>query len=434
MSMEQVNVNIGLLGCGTVGTSLLELIHEQREVIAQRTGLVIDVAMVSVRDVSKSRTAPIDPTLFTDDPKQVVESADVDVVVEVMGGIDPSRELISKALELGKPVVTANKELLAAHGEELYALADQSGVDLLFEAAVAGGIPIIRPLRESLAGEPITRVMGIVNGTTNFILTKMTKEGMSFADALEEAQKLGYAESDPTADVGGHDAAAKAAIIASLAFGGRVNSDDVYVEGITEITPEDIEFAHRLGHCIKLLAIVEKQESNGAESLCVRVHPSMVPLTHPLANVQESFNAIFVEGDSVGELMFYGRGAGGPPTASAVLGDLIDASCNIKRSSAASIGDFTSINISPIADLETQYFFEVEVEDQPGVLAQVAAVLGEQNVSIQSMEQEGLESEARLIFITHKALESSFQAAIGALDKLKIVRNIGTVLRVIGID
>jgi len=432
--MEQVNVNIGLLGCGTVGTSLLELIHEQREVISQRTGLVIDVAMVSVRDVSKSRTAPIDPTLFTDDPKQVVESADVDVVVEVMGGIDPSRELISKALELGKPVVTANKELLAAHGEELYALADQSGVDLLFEAAVAGGIPIIRPLRESLAGEPITRVMGIVNGTTNFILTKMTKEGMSFADALEEAQKLGYAESDPTADVGGHDAAAKAAIIASLAFGGRVNSDDVYVEGITEITPEDIEFAHRLGHCIKLLAIVEKQESDGAESLCVRVHPSMVPLTHPLANVQESFNAIFVEGDSVGELMFYGRGAGGPPTASAVLGDLIDASCNIKRSSAASIGDSTSINISPIADLETQYFFEVEVEDQPGVLAQVAAVLGEQNVSIQSMEQEGLESEARLIFITHKALESSFQAAIGALDKLKIVRNIGTVLRVIGID
>ncbi len=434
MSIEQVNVNIGLLGCGTVGTSLLELIHEQREVISQRTGLVIDVAMVSVRDVSKSRTAPIDPTLFTDDPKQVVESADVDVVVEVMGGIDPSRELISKALELGKPVVTANKELLAAHGEELYALADQSGVDLLFEAAVAGGIPIIRPLRESLAGEPITRVMGIVNGTTNFILTKMTEEGMSFADALEEAQKLGYAESDPTADVGGHDAAAKAAIIASLAFGGRVNSDDVYVEGITEITPEDIEFAHRLDHCIKLLAIVEKQESNGAESLCVRVHPSMVPLTHPLANVQESFNAIFVEGDSVGELMFYGRGAGGPPTASAVLGDLIDASCNIKRSSAASIGDFTSINISPISDLETQYFFEVEVEDQPGVLAQVAAVLGEQNVSIQSMEQEGLESEARLIFITHKALESSFQAAIGALDKLKIVRNIGTVLRVIGID
>ncbi len=434
MSMEQVNVNIGLLGCGTVGTSLLELIHEQREVISQRTGLVIDVAMVSVRDVSKSRTAPIDPTLFTDDPKQVVESADVDVVVEVMGGIDPSRELISKALELGKPVVTANKELLAAHGEELYTLAGQSGVDLLFEAAVAGGIPIIRPLRESLAGEPITRVMGIVNGTTNFILTKMTEEGMSFADALEEAQKLGYAESDPTADVGGHDAAAKAAIIASLAFGGRVNSDDVYVEGITEITPEDIEFAHRLGHCIKLLAIVEKQESNGAESLCVRVHPSMVPLTHPLANVQESFNAIFVEGDSVGELMFYGRGAGGPPTASAVLGDLIDASCNIKRSSAASIGGFTSINISPIADLETQYFFEVEVEDRPGVLAQVAAVLGEQNVSIQSMEQEGLESEARLIFITHKALESSFQAAIVALDKLKIVRNIGTVLRVIGID
>ena len=434
MSMEQVNVNIGLLGCGTVGTSLLELLYEQREAILQRTGLVIDVTKVSVRDLSKSRNVPIEQSLFTDDPKQVVESAEVDVVIEVMGGIDPSRELISKALELGKSVVTANKELLAAHGEELYALAEQSGVDLLFEAAVAGAIPIIRPLRESLVGEPITRIMGIVNGTTNFILTKMSDEGMPYAEALEEAQKLGYAESDPTADVEGHDAAAKAAIIASLAFGGRVSSSDVYVEGITEITPEDLQFAHRLGHCIKLLAIAEKQDSNGEESLCVRVHPSMVPLSHPLANVQESFNAIFVEGDSVGDLKFYGRGAGGQPTASAVLGDLIDASCNIKRSSSASIGEFRSIRISPVADLETRYFLEVEGEDRPGVLAQVAAVLGEHNVSIQSMEQEGLESEARLIFITHKALESDFQAAIDALDELQIVRSIGTVLRVIGID
>ena len=243
MSMEQVNVNIGLLGCGTVGTSLLELLYEQREAILQRTGLVIDVTKVSVRDLSKSRNVPIEQSLFTDDPKQVVESAEVDVVIEVMGGIDPSRELISKALELGKSVVTANKELLAAHGEELYALAEQSGVDLLFEAAVAGAIPIIRPLRESLVGEPITRIMGIVNGTTNFILTKMSDEGMPYAEALEEAQKLGYAESDPTADVEGHDAAAKAAIIASLAFGGRVSSSDVYVEGITEITPEDLQLS-----------------------------------------------------------------------------------------------------------------------------------------------------------------------------------------------
>ena len=246
--------------------------------------------------------------------------------------------------------------------------------------------------------------------------------------------RLGYAESDPTADVEGHDAAAKAAIIASLAFGGQVTLSDVHVEGITKITPEDIDFAHRLNHCIKLLAITEKQKIDGEDALCVRVHPSMVPLTHPLATVRESFNAIFVEGDAMGELMFYGRGAGGAPTASAVLGDLIDASCNLKRSNSASIGEFKPMKISPITDLESQYFLEVEVDDQPGVLAQVATVFGEHHVSIRSMEQECLDSEARLIFITHKAFESDFQAAIEALNELETVRSVGTVLRVIGID
>ena len=434
MSMELVNVNIGLLGCGTVGASLCKLIDEQSEAIAERTGIKLDVAMVAVRDVSQSRDVPVAPSLFTDDPNSVIESPDVDVVVEVMGGINPSKGLILKALELGKPVVTANKELLATHGDELYSLAKQSDVDLLFEAAVAAAIPIIRPLRESLAGEPITRVMGIVNGTTNFILTKMAEENMPYAEALDEAQKLGYAESDPTADVEGHDAAAKAAIIASLAFGGQVTLDDVHVEGITNITPEDIDFAHRLNHCIKLLAITEKRKSGGQDALCIRVHPSMVPLTHPLATVRESFNAIFVEGEAMGELMFYGRGAGGEPTASAVLGDLIDASCNLKKSNSASIGEFKPIEISPITDLESQYFLEVEVDDQPGVLAQVATVLGEHSVSIRSMEQEGLDSEARLIFITHKAFESDFQAAIKALNELETVKSVGTVLRVIGID
>jgi len=276
--------------------------------------------------------------------------------------------------------------------------------------------------------------MGIVNGTTNFILTKMAEDNMPYADALDEAQRLGYAESAPTADVEGHDAAAKAAIIASLAFGGQVTLADVHVEGITKITPEDIDFAHRLNHCIKLLAITEKQKIDGEDALCVRVHPSMVPLTHPLATVRESFNAIFVEGDAMGELMFYGRGAGGAPTASAVLGDLIDASCNLKRFNSASIGEFKPMKISPITDLESQYFLEVEVDDQPGVLAQVATVFGEHHVSIRSMEQEGLDSEARLIFITHKAFESDFQAAIEALNELETVRSVGTVLRVIGID
>ena len=434
MSMELVNVNIGLLGCGTVGASLCKLIDEQSDAIAERTGLKLAVVMVAVRDVSQSRDVPLDPSLFTNDSNSVIESPEVDVVVEVIGGIEPSKELILKALELGKPVVTANKELLAAHGDELYSLAKESEVDLLFEAAVAAAIPIMRPLRESLAGEPITRVMGIVNGTTNFILTKMTEENMPFKNALEEAQKLGYAESDPTADVEGHDAAAKAAIIASFAFGGQVTFSDVHVEGITKITPEDIGFAHRLNHCIKLLAIAEKQKIDGEDALCVRVHPSMIPLTHPLATVRESFNAIFVEGDAMGELMFYGRGAGGAPTASAVLGDLIDASCNLKRSNSASIGEFKLMKISPIADLESQYFLEVEVDDQPGVLAQVATILGEHRVSIRSMEQEGLDSEARLIFITHKALERDFQSAIEALNELEAVRSVGTVLRVTGVD
>ena len=390
MGMEELNVKVGLLGCGNVGSALVGLLEEQGDAIAARTGMRIEIVMVAVRDLNRSRELKMDYSILTDDPFSVVENPDVDVVVEVMGGVDLAKSLIVKALESGKSVVTANKELLAAHGNELYGLAGQVGVDILFEAAVAGAIPIMRPLRESLAGEPIKRVIGIVNGTTNFILTKMTEEGMPYLEALSEAQSLGYAESDPTADVDGLDAAAKAAIIASLAFGRQVTLQDVYVEGIGEITTEDIEFAHRLNHCIKLLAIAEKSEIDGEESLCIRVHPSMVPLSHPLATVKDSFNAIFIEGDAVGELMFYGRGAGGRPTASAVLGDLIDAACNIKSSHGAPIGELSEANIATIDYLESSYFLEVELEDRPGVLAQVATVFGENNVSIQSMEQEGL--------------------------------------------
>jgi homoserine dehydrogenase len=357
----------------------------------------------------------------------VVGAADVDVVVEVIGGIEPARELITTALAAGKPVVTANKELLANVGAELFAAAEAAGVDLLFEAAVAGGIPLIRPLRESLIGERITRVMGIVNGTTNFILTRMTEEGADYADALAEAQRLGYAERDPTADVEGYDAGAKAAIIASIAFGTRVVAGDVYHEGISNITAADIAFAKRLGYVVKLLAIAEQVDG----SVGVRVHPAMVPVTHPLAAVRDSYNAVFVEGEAVGNLMFYGRGAGGAPTASAVLGDLIDAATNLKRGASASIGALGKAQLRSIDEACSEYYLNLEVADRPGVLASVAGVFAKHDVSIRSMEQEGLGDEARLIFITHTAREADVQATLHDLRELDVVDRVGSLLRVI---
>jgi len=430
--MEPAPVRVGVLGCGNVGAALLILINEQHAAVARRTGLALEVGAVAVRDPGRDRNVPVDPGLFTDDPASVVANPEIDVVVEVMGGIDPAHRLVVEALEGGKPVVTANKELLASHGSELYALAESAGVDLLFEAAVAGAIPIMRLLRESLAGEPITRVMGIVNGTTNFILSRMAEEAMPYGEALAEAQRLGYAEADPTADVEGGDAAAKAAIMASLAFGVRVTADDVYREGISSITSEDIEFADRLDHCIKLLAIAERRDAGDGPNIGVRVHPAMVPLDHPLASVRDSFNAVFVEGEAVGELMFYGRGAGGRPTASAVLGDLVNAAGNLRRSHGARIGDLQPAVVTPIEELESAYYLEVEVDDRPGVLSRVAAVFGDHDVSIRSMEQEGLGVEARLIFITHAARERDLRATLKSLDGLDEVRSVGSMLRVVG--
>jgi len=430
--MESAPVRVGMLGCGNVGAALLILINEQHAAVARRTGLALEVGAVAVRDPGRDRNVPVDPGLFTDDPASVVANPEIDVVVEVMGGIDPAHRLVVEALERGKPVVTANKELLASHGPELYALAEGAGVDLLFEAAVAGAIPIMRLLRESLAGEPITRVMGIVNGTTNFILSRMAEEAMPYGEALAEAQRLGYAEADPTADVEGIDAAAKAAIMASLAFGVRVTADDVYREGISSITSEDIEFAGRLDHCIKLLAIAERRDVGDGPNIGVRVHPAMVPLDHPLASVRDSFNAVFVEGEAVGELMFYGRGAGGRPTASAVLGDLINAAGNLRRSHGARIGNLQPAVVTPIEELESAYYLEVEVDDRPGVLSRVAAVFGDHDVSIRSMEQEGLGVEARLIFITHAARERDLRATLEGLDGLDAVRSVGSMLRVVG--
>ncbi len=420
-------VRVGLLGYGNVGAALVELVRRQRDAIAARTGVQLEITRVAVRRATPERVTAIAPATLTTDPGEVGASADVDVVVEVMGDIEPARTVIEAALAAGKPVVTANKALLANAGAELFAAAEAAGVDLLFEAAVAGGIPLIRPLRESLVGEQIARVMGIVNGTTNYILTKMTEEGADYGDALGEAQRLGYAEADPTADVDGLDAAAKAAIIASIAFGTRVVSDDVYHEGISAITPIDIAFAGRLGYVVKLLAIAERVDG----AVGVRVHPAMVPVHHPLASVRESFNAVFVEGDAVGDLMFYGRGAGGGPTASAVLGDLIDAATNLKRGASASVGVLSDEPLSPIDDARCEYYLNLEVADRPGVLAAVATVFAEHEVSIRSMEQEGLGDEARLIFITHTAREADMQATLRDLHDLDVVDRVGTLLRVV---
>ena len=422
-------VRVGVLGCGNVGAPLVELIATQGAAIEARTGLRLEVARIAVRDLAKSRPAAIDTALLTTDTQAVVNDPDIDLVVELIGGTDPARDLILSALKAGKPVVTGNKELLAKAGAELFEAAEAAGVDLLFEAAVAGGIPIIRPLRESLVGERITRVMGIVNGTTNYILTRMSEAGASYPDALAEAQALGYAEADPTADVEGYDAGAKAAIIASIAFGVSIVADDVHHEGISGITETDIDFAHRMGFVIKLLAVAEQDD---AGAVGVRVHPAMVPVAHPLAAVRESFNAVFVEGASVGDLMFYGRGAGGFPTASAILGDLIDAALNRHRGAHASVGQLAEAVLRPIDDVESAYYLNLQVLDRPGVLSQVAGVFGEHAVSIRSMEQEGLGGEARLIFITHRAREADVQATLRDLRGLEAVDRIGSVLRVVG--
>ncbi len=426
---QSERVRVGVLGCGNVGAAFVELVTRQADTIEARTGIRLEVTRVAVRNVARDRDVALPEGLLTRDAAAVVADPDIDVVVEVIGGIEPARELIRTALANGKPVVTANKELLANVGAELFDAADAAGRDLLFEAAVAGGIPLIRPLRESLRGEPVRRVMGIVNGTTNYILTKMTDEGADYGEALAEAQRLGYAERDPTADVEGFDAGAKAAIIASIAFGVRVVAGDVYHEGISAVTPADIALARRLGYVIKLLAICERDDGG---AVAVRVHPAMVPVGHPLAGVRDSFNAVFVEGDAVGQLMFYGRGAGGYPTASAVLGDVIDAAVNLRQGTHAPLGRRPRATIVPIDEVRAEYELPLEVADRPGVLHAVTGVFARHGVSIRAAEQEGLGDGARLVFITHMAREADVRATLKDLRELDVVRRVGAPLRVIG--
>jgi homoserine dehydrogenase len=428
-------VRIGVLGCGNVGAAFVRLVEAQCATVERRTGLRLEVTRVAVRNLSAPRDVELADGVLTRDAHSVVGDADIDLVVEAIGGIEPARELILEALANGKPVVTANKELLANVGAELYAAADAAGRDLLFEAAVAGGIPIMRALRESLHGEPISRVLGIINGTTNFILTKMTDAvagggEADYATALAEAQRLGFAERDPTADVEGFDAGAKAAIIATVAFGARVVAGDVYHEGISRITGAEIAIAHRLGYVVKLLGIVERDDASG--DISVRVHPAMVPVHHPLASVRDSFNAVFVEGEFVDSLMFYGRGAGGAPTASAVFGDVVDAAINLRNGTHGSLGTLERVTVRAIDETSAEYLLGLDVADKPGVLHAVTGVFASHCVSIRVAEQEGNGPDARLVFITHSARESDVQATVRELRELDVVRNVGGLLRVIG--
>ncbi len=422
-------VRLGMLGCGVVGTGVARLLVDHARQIADRAGVEIALERVAVRDVARKRDPAVDPTRLTGDARAVVTDPDVDVVVEVMGGIEPARSLMLEAFRLGKPVVTANKELLAARGHELFDAADAAGVDLKFEAAVAGAIPIVHPLKESLAGERVRRVLGIVNGTTNYVLWRMASTGASYAEALAEATELGYAEPDPSADVEGFDAASKCAILASLAFNTRVTARDVYREGITDVTAADIAAAARMGYTVKLLAIAEETDGD----VSARVHPAMVPNAHPLAGVTESFNAVFVEGDAVGQLMFYGRGAGGAPTGAAVLGDVVDVVRNLLQG-ARGVGCTCLYRrpVRPMAEVDTQYYLALDVDDRPGVLAAVATVFARHGVSIRSVLQRGKGARAQLVLVTHLAREGAMQATLAGLRELAAVTNLASVMRVEG--
>jgi homoserine dehydrogenase len=424
-----MKVGIGIAGAGTVGGTLVKRLVNEREVVAAKTGLDLEVRRVAVRDPSRVRDFSVPDGSITGDVMDLVSDDSVELVVEVMGGLEPAGRLVKAALEAGKPVVTANKELIAARAPELFAAARESGVPLLFEAAVGGGIPIIRPLAETLAGEQVDRVMGIVNGTTNYILTEMADRGVSYADALARAQEIGYAEPDPVADVSGADAVAKAAILAGLAFGVWVDPATLFRQGIEDIAQADLESARRLGYAVRLLAVAERTE----RGVVARVHPAMVPLDHPLASIRGATNAIFISGAAVGDLLFAGPGAGGDPTATAVLGDVIDAARELL--SGAQVAPRITMGSGDVASFDgvsTRWCLRMEVEDSPGVLAQIAAVFGDAGVSIQSVWQDGRGDRATVLLVTHSAAESAHQGAVAGLRALDVVAEISSTIRVEG--
>ncbi|MGY1811078.1 homoserine dehydrogenase [Blastococcus sp. SYSU D00669] len=425
-------LRVALLGCGTVGSAVLRLIAEQGEDLAARIGRRVEVVGVAVRRPDHHPDVPAE--LLTTDAEALVTRDDVDLVVEVIGGIEPARTLLLAAFEAGKPVVSANKALLAEDGVALHSAAAKAGVDLYYEAAVAGAIPLLRPLRESLAGDQLRRVVGIVNGTTNYILSRMAETGAGFTEALAEATELGYAEADPTADVDGFDAASKAAILASLAFHTPVSGTDVYREGISAVTATDVARAAEIGCVVKLLAICERVAGEDGDSVAVRVHPAMIPTSHPLAGVNGAFNAVYVEAEAAGQLMFYGQGAGGEPTASAVLGDLVAVARNrLAGAPGPAVTSYAGLPARPIAETPTRYHVSLDVADRPGVLAAVAHEFAEQGVSIATVRQDGHGDAATLVIVTHSAPDAALSATVAALQEMPAVRGVTSVLRVEGL-
>ena len=424
-------LKVGMLGCGVVGSQIARLLVENKSDLTSRAGANLELVKVAVKNINTKREG-ISSNLFTDDAKSVVNDPEIDLIIEVIGGISPAKELILAAIKNGKSVVTANKALLAQAGAELYTAADNANVDLYYEAAVAGAIPILRPLRESLVGDQVHRIMGIVNGTTNYILTKMDESGTAFDDALKQAQQLGFAEADPTADIEAIDAASKAAILAGLAFHSRVSDSDVYREGITKITANDVKVAKAMDMVIKLLAIAELTPEG---EISVRVHPALISRNHPLASVRESFNAVFVEAKSAGQLMFYGKGAGGEPTASAILGDLVAVA---RHKVSGGIGpkesDYADLKIAKIGQTKTRYLIRLNVADKPGVLESVAHVFASHGVSIQTVRQTGAGDKAELIVMTHSSTESALSETVKDLSKLPAVTDVASVLRVEGVN
>ncbi|MDX6205480.1 MAG: homoserine dehydrogenase [Frankiales bacterium] len=428
-------IKVALLGCGVVGSEVVRLLHDHADDITSRVGATVELAGIAVRRPGKVRDLPVDPSLFTSDAAALVGREDIDVVVEVIGGIEPARSLLLTALHRGASVVTANKALLAEDGPTLYGAARENGADLYYEASVAGAIPLLRPLRESLAGDRIRRVLGIVNGTTNYVLSRMHETGAGFTEALDEATALGYAEADPTADVDGFDAAAKAAILASLAFHTRVTAADVHREGISDVTAADVASARAMGCVVKLLAIAERGYDERGESVGVRVHPAMIPSSHPLASVGDAYNAVFVEAEAAGQLMFYGRGAGGSPTASAVLGDLV-AVCRNRLAGSRGVGEsaYADLRVRPMGETVTRYHVNLDVADKAGVLAAVAHAFAAHDVSIQTVRQEGHGDDASLVLVTHAATDAALTRTVDELRSLDAVRAVASVMRVEGMS
>lgn len=427
--MAKEVIRVGMLGLGTVGSGVYEVLRSDPSRLARKVGARVEIVKILVRDPAKNRGLDLPDGILVTNPDDIIRDDDIDIVVEVMGGTGRALEYARAALEQGKSVVTANKDMIAEYGRELYRAAEESGVDLLFEASVGGGIPIIKILKESLAANRVQQVMGIVNGTTNYMLTKMSQEGSAFEDVLADAQARGYAEADPTNDIEGFDAARKIAILASIAFNSRVSLDQVYVEGITRISAEDIRYARDFGYVIKLLGIA-KDTPGGIE---VRVHPSLLPVAHPLAGVNDVFNAVYVEGDAVGETMFYGRGAGKLPTASAVAGDIMDAARNIIHGVRGIIGCtcFEARPVKDMSEVRSRNYLRFKVKDQPGVLAQIALIFGKNQVSLASViQQETVEDKAELVLITHGVTEKNLRRALDEIKELPVVEEVFNVIRV----